>query len=241
MRFKNLSAVSVLTLIFVFTPRVLVAAEYEITFTGTWNESDVEPGRFPSFSAHFSPMIGASHKAGEAFWRNGGQASPGVEQVAELGLNDALISELAAARSAGNVGQTIEFRDLFNLPNSDTVKVTIDEDKPYVTFITMIAPSPDWFVGVSGLSLLEDGEWVRNLKVNLRPYDAGTEEGTSFTLFNDDSPASDTIFRLTGDDSPFIGRPIIGTLEFKLMGSTEPLDSQISQALPAITGLLLEE
>lgn len=218
------------------------AVEYEITFTGTWNASDVEPGSYPSSSAHFTPLIGASHKAGAEFWKNNGQASPGVEAVAEVGVNSILRSELAAARNAGTTGSVIEFQDLFNLPSSSTVRVDIDDDKPFITLIAMIAPSPDWFVGVSGLSLLENDEWVRNLKVNLRPYDAGTEEGESFSLNNPASPASDTIFRLTGNDSPFIGRPSIGTLEFTLL-NPPPLQTPDNNpsATSAIVSFLLQE
>ena len=33
--------------------------------------------------------------------------------------------------------------------------VAVTTDHPRVTLVTMIAPSPDWFVGVSGLSLLD--------------------------------------------------------------------------------------
>ena len=36
----------------------------------------------------------------------------------------------------------------------------------------MVAPSPDWFVGVSALSLLaEDGTWKEREEVALRVYD----------------------------------------------------------------------
>ena len=46
----------------------------------------------------------------------------------------------------------------------------------------MLAPSPDWFVGVSALSLLaEDGAWKEREQVMLRLYDAGTDDGATFT------------------------------------------------------------
>ena len=44
----------------------------------------------------------------------------------------------------------------------------------------MIAPSPDWFVGVTGLPLYEDGSWVEELVVELYPYDAGTDSGSTY-------------------------------------------------------------
>ena len=49
----------------------------------------------------------------------------------------------------------------------------------------MVAPSPDWFVGVSGLPLLDDqGRWLRSHEVNLYPWDAGSEQGSEFSRNN---------------------------------------------------------
>jgi hypothetical protein len=56
--------------------------------------------------------------------------------------------------------------------------------------VTMVAPSPDWFVGVSGFRLLENGAWVTERTVSLVPWDAGTDSGPSFT-----SPDQETIPR----------------------------------------------
>lgn len=45
----------------------------------------------------------------------------------------------------------------------------------------MIYPSPDWFVGVSGLELcLSNGSWVEEKILNLYPYDAGTDSGPTY-------------------------------------------------------------
>jgi len=63
-----------------------------------------------------------------------------------------------------------------------TGKVTIEQfsvktDSPFVTLTTMIAPSPDWFVGMHGLSLLDDqGQSFQERQVELVPYDAGTDD-----------------------------------------------------------------
>jgi hypothetical protein len=48
----------------------------------------------------------------------------------------------------------------------------------------MIAPSPDWFVGVSSLNLLENGQWASNKVVDLYAYDAGTDSGTTYISAN---------------------------------------------------------
>ena len=63
----------------------------------------------------------------------------------------------------------------------------------------MIAPSPDWFVGVFGLSLLDaEGNWVEALTVNLYPWDAGTEGGDDFSFDNAATVPPGTIVSLRG-------------------------------------------
>ena len=62
----------------------------------------------------------------------------------------------------------------------------------------MIGPSPDWFVGVSRLSLLDGGKWRSRHSVNLYPYDAGTEEGEEFSLGNPATSPQGTIESLRG-------------------------------------------
>jgi len=53
-------------------------------------------------------------------------------------------------------------------------------DFSLVTLVSMIAPSPDWFVGVDSLNLIEAGEWVTNKVVALYGMDAGTDSGASY-------------------------------------------------------------
>ena len=63
----------------------------------------------------------------------------------------------------------------------------------------MIGPSPDWFVGVSGLSLLDsEGQWMSRRQVALYPYDAGTEDGTEFSLSNPPTNPQGTIASIRG-------------------------------------------
>ncbi|GLH03354.1 Papilin [Gryllus bimaculatus] len=42
-------------------------------------------------------------------------------------------------------------------------------------------PSPDWFVGISGLELcLKNCSWIENVKFDLYPWDAGTNDGITY-------------------------------------------------------------
>ena len=51
-----------------------------------------------------------------------------------------------------------------------------------MSFITMIAPSPDWFLGVRDLNLCNTttGKWQNQEVRDLFPYDAGTDSGLNF-------------------------------------------------------------
>ena len=58
----------------------------------------------------------------------------------------------------------------------------VDSDHHLVSLVSMIYPSPDWFVGVSGLELcLSNGSWAEQKVLNLYPYDAGTDTGPTYT------------------------------------------------------------
>ena len=162
-------------------------AVYSVTFQGTWTSS-VTPDGVPG-GAHFSRLIGGVHSAAVTFLEGGQTASAGVESMAEVGGVSDLKSEVqtaigASPQTALSVleGDT----DSIGPQVSKTLgNVELTTDFPRVTLTTMVARSPDWFVGVSGLPLLDDqGRWLRSHEVNLYPWDAGTEEGSEFSLNN---------------------------------------------------------
>lgn len=62
-----------------------------------------------------------------------------------------------------------------------SVALTLTPDFPLVTLVAMIAPSPDWFVGVGNLDLRPGGEWIEEIVVELYPFDAGTDSGPGYT------------------------------------------------------------
>ena len=194
------------------TVDVYSEATYDVTFRGLWTTA-VTPGGLPG-GAHFTPLIGGVHNAGVTFLRDGGRATAGVELMAELGGTSTLASEVRAAKpdalavllERSNIGPTGSF-------TIDEVTLTTDHSR--VTLLTMIAPSPDWFVGVSGLSLLdEQGEWMESLTVNLYPWDAGTEGGTEFSLSNPATTPQGVITSIRGRGK-FSNEPI-ATLTFTL-------------------------
>jgi hypothetical protein len=166
-------------------------AQYTVTFDATWSQA-THPAGFPP-NAHWSPLIGGTHNASVSFWDAGQIASQGIEDMAELGATNPLASEVTAAITAGNADAVVLGGGISQSPGSTSVSFTIDSDFPLVTLVSMIAPSPDWFVGVSGLPLLVNGDWVTDATVPLWLYDAGTDGGTTYTSPNQDTNPQDPI------------------------------------------------
>ena len=187
-------------------------AVYTVTFKGDWTTS-VTPGGVPS-GAHFSRLIGGIHSDAVTFLESGRMASAGVESMAEDGGWTALQGEV---RNAGAValsalsGDT----DFIGTTTSKTLTATLSTEHPRITLVTMVAPSPDWFVGVSGLPLLDDqGHWLRSHEVHLYPWDAGTEDGSEFSLSNVATSPQGVITSIRGTGK-FSTKPI-ASLSFAL-------------------------
>lgn len=182
---------SLLTLIAIITCMTSFgqsSAIYEITFTSIWNASD--HGTLPG-GAHWSNLIGSNHKNENEFLEMNMLASMGIEDVAELGSNGVFTNEINT-RISSNLAEHLI--NVTSLSNSATGSVTLpqyqfDDEFPYLTLASMIAPSPDWFIAINSFNLREGGNWnegdVNNeINIDLFPYDAGTEEGSSYSLSN---------------------------------------------------------
>jgi hypothetical protein len=185
-------------------------AEYNVTFDATWSAA-THPLNFPA-AAHFSGLIGGLHDASVGFWAPGALASNGIELMAELGAKSGLTNQVNAAISAGSASALLSGSGIFPSPGTAGLNFSVGVDHPLVTLVSMIAPSPDWFVGVRGLSLLQGGDWVDELVVDLWPYDAGTDDGTTFLSGDADSQPALPISLLSG--FPFGGTGPLGTFTF---------------------------
>ena len=187
---------------------------YRVTFTGKFTVDALARGVSVPSGAHFTTLIGAVHNDSVTFWSSGGTASAGIESMAEIGGTGTLRSEINVAMP--NALAVISKSIASGGTATATVDITLTTGHPLVTLTSMIAPSPDWFVGVSGLSLRNsaDDGWQSSLTVNLYPWDAGTENGTEFSLSNPDTSPQGTITSIKGTGK-FSDEPI-ATLTFTL-------------------------
>ena len=155
-------------------------AEYRVVFTGNWTLSSTPDGVVGS--AHFTRIAGGKHNSSVSFWAPGGTATAGFESLAELGATSGFINEINAS---SHTDASFTSRVSGGGTGTSTFTLNMKRTHPLVTLASMIGPSPDWFVGLSGYSLLDgDNNWVSSVTVNLYPYDAGTEDGENFQLGN---------------------------------------------------------
>lgn len=159
-------------------------ATYRVTFQANWSSAS-HPGGFPA-GGHFSPLVGATHEKSLRLWRNGALASAGIESMAETGNPFPLVEIVEARIAAGRADQYLLGGGLSS-PGSTSITFTAQRDFPRMTLVSMVAPSPDWFVGVSRYRLLRQGEWIDSAEIPLRVWDAGSDAGTSFNAVNQES------------------------------------------------------
>jgi hypothetical protein len=188
-------------------------AEYKVTFQSTWSE-DTHPDDFPS-NPHFSGLIGASHNDNVNFWRDGELASLGIKNMAETGSKSPLNKEIFISFLKKSTFQLLSGDIMQSSPGFVNLTIKVSQDYPLVTLVSMIAPSPDWFVGVDSLNLFENGEFVDKKTEILYAYDAGTDSGTNYTSPNEPTNPFEPIFFI--ETSPFKYGDIIvpvGTFTF---------------------------
>jgi hypothetical protein len=189
-------------------------AEYELVFEATWSAA-THPNDFPP-NPHFSGLIGGTHDDGVSIWEVGGIASTGMESMAEIGSKTALTAEVQAAITAGTAGELISGPGVSVSPGTASVVFTATQDHPLVSVVTMIAPSPDWFVGVSAYPLFQNGQWADEVVIPLPPFDAGTDSGVTYTSPNADVTPHEPITEITGWPLAFDGTVApLGTFRFR--------------------------
>ena len=191
-------------------------ARYRVTFNATWS-AETHPTNFPS-NPHFSGLVGATHHGDVRIWQSGEIASDGIELMAETGGKSELLHEIEHLVEDGDAYGELSGGGLSTSPSMVSLEFDAVSTHPYATLVSMVAPSPDWFVGVSALPLMEDGAWRERIEVNLRVYDAGTDDGRVYTAANADTDPAAPITALTESEAGFSdGEPFAGTFIFELL------------------------
>lgn len=191
-------------------------ARYRVTFNATWS-AETHPTNFPS-GPHFSDLVGATHHGDVRLWQTGEAASDGIELMAETGGKSELLHEIEHLIEDGDAHGAFSGGGLSTSPAAVTLVFDAVSTHPYVTLVSMVAPSPDWFVGVSALPLMADGAWRERVEVQLRVYDAGTDDGAVYNAADADTDPAAPITALTESEAGFAdGEPFAGIFVFELL------------------------
>ncbi len=165
-------------------------AIYTIRLHASWSER-LHPRWYPQ-GAHLSPMVAWSHRRKDTLFREGGTASEGMEIMAETGATNTLIQEIQSGIHT-DAALTYATGTVFNAPGENITQITMERDTPHITVVSMIAPSPDWFITARNVQLYKDGEWVERVTIPAVLYDAGTDDGTEFTSKDSDTDPRESI------------------------------------------------
>ena len=182
---------------------------YNVNFTTMWTAAS-HPKDYPAGDAHWSGLVGGSHNSEYRMWTRGGMSTPGMEMMAEFGKQPTLLDEMK--KEGNRVLQTIALSGIGSGSGYRRGNLLVDSDHSYVSLVSMIAPSPDWFVGIHDVDLCDRStfKWRETVIIKLLPYDAGTDNGLKFRSDDDDTQPKAQIHLLTGtmpnnSDSSFYG------------------------------------
>ena len=172
------------------TPEPELNARYKLTFNAGWS-AQTHPNEFPS-SAHFSGLIGMTHNGNSMLFAKGEIASIGIKNMAETGSKSPLETEIQDFISNGTGNALISGGGINSSPSEVSLEFDITTSHSIVSVVSMLAPSPDWFIAVSSVNLIENNKWVSSKTITVDIYDAGTDDGVTFL-----SPDKSTIPRVS--------------------------------------------
>jgi hypothetical protein len=192
------------------------SALYDVTVTGMWSEN-THPVDFPS-NAHFSSLVGMIHNEKTSLFTIGELASAGIQEMAERGRTDKLDKEIDEMILGGNVYARINGTGISTGTGSGTASFQVTGAHYSVSIVSMLAPSPDWFIAIHDLSMKRNGVFITDTVLDLNVYDAGTDSGVSFASSNDvtSPPQNISKFVMAPLGNGISIKPVIAKIRFVL-------------------------
>ncbi len=167
-------------------------ANYKVKLRLQW----VSPNFAIPANAHFTSFIGMIQQPDTFLWAPNGLATVGLEFVAEVGSNSRLNNEIDSIIARGKALSRFGILPPAIAGGIDTI-FSFTLQHSCISFASMIAPSPDWFVGLNQYNLLKNNAWINDITVPLYLYDAGTEDGDVFGYNNPASSPLQPVHLLT--------------------------------------------
>jgi hypothetical protein len=147
--------------------------KYLIKFTSMWGK---DPRINHPENPHTGNMFLVSHDDEFELFKNGKFASKGVSQTAMFGTLDDLYT--IANNNKQHIGKIVTSKVL-ETPGSSELMIDVSSDMHQLSFVTMIAPSSDWFTGFS-IDLMKNEKWINHTTIPLYVHIAGTDSNQGF-------------------------------------------------------------
>lgn len=196
--------------------KALPYVRYKVTFNAFWS-SKTHPNSFPP-GPHFSGLIGATHKNEDVLFMPGNLASEGIQVMAEVGGKTPLEYEINELITKKKAEYLLSGGGISKSPGAVSLDFEIGPDFPLVTLVSMLAPSPDWFIAVRNISLTENREWVTEKTVEVNIWDAGTDSGSTYTSPNAEELPRKNITPIQTPPLAVDGKvSVLGELVFELL------------------------
>ena len=129
--------------------------------------------------AHVTLIYGMVHAKDTFLWKPGLMATEGLRNIAENGGFQNMSIEIDSI-----IARHKALFKFFILPPAITgsaqTVLNVNSNYSFVSFASMIAPSPDWFMGIHDFNLLQDDHWITDTTLKIYVYDAGTKQGNAF-------------------------------------------------------------
>jgi hypothetical protein len=191
-------------------------AEYTIVFKSMWTAA-AHPFEYPEAGIvtgpHYSGIIGAAHNASYGIFKVGSLPTPGLERLSEEGKPTPLDEQIKAAVKAGSAASLFTTGPLRDLEDSLVATVRVDPAHPMVSFVAMIAPSPDWFAGAADVNLRENGQWAASRTIQVYAYDSGGDDGMTYKAADKDNTPKKATMQATSRHFAPNGTPVpVGTV-----------------------------
>jgi hypothetical protein len=166
-------------------------AIYKVTINYFFSE-DSFPENYPE-NAHFSPIIGWSHNNSNDIFKVNEKASLGIKNMAETGSTLELRNEINNLISSNKVGEIINGNGFDNGQGSMSFNISVKKENSHITLVTMIAPSPDWFIAFKNIHLLQNNMFKSECITDAIIYDAGSDDGEDYISKNKPSDPIENI------------------------------------------------
>jgi len=187
---------------------------YYCTFRGKWNR-ERHPNDFPQSASWSAPVI-VSHSKDWRMWTGTETVTAGVEYMAEQGFPTIAYNEFANA--GYETLQMIIGERMYNTSESQHLPpINVTYSHPWLSAMTKITPSPDWFVGFSDFRTISyDTETFYN-RVVIQSYvwDAGTDDGQNYLSFDRDLDPQVPCMRFCVP--PHVGEGGVGTYDSNIV------------------------